>query len=101
MESGDIVLLLPWLMAYTKRRDSRQRDAAYEASKEAKLKLASFACRQAGGVKVAAHTLLAELRLAGNEETWGMLEAKFASGDHAAVFAAGGHSAVERHQGRG
>ena len=24
VESGDIVLLLPWLMAYTSRRDSRQ-----------------------------------------------------------------------------
>ena len=35
VESGDIVLLLPWLMAYTRRRDSRQRDAASEASEEA------------------------------------------------------------------
>ena len=66
VESGDIVLLLPWLMAFTRGRDSRPRDAALEASEEAKLERASSACRHAGGVKVAARNLLAEPR---SEET--------------------------------
>ena len=43
-ESGDIVLLLPWLMGFTRGRDSGPRDAALEASKEAKLKRVSSAC---------------------------------------------------------
>ena len=41
VESGDIVLLLPWIMSYTRRMDSRQRDAANETSEEAKLERAS------------------------------------------------------------
>ena len=36
--SGDIVLLLPWLMAFTRGGDSRQRDAAQEDSEEEKLR---------------------------------------------------------------
>ena len=88
MESGDIVFLFPWLMAYTRRRDSGQRDAANEASEEAKLERASWTCRHAGGVKVAARILLAEPRSAGNEETWSTLVAKFLSEYHAAVSAA-------------
>lgn len=32
MDTGDIVLVLPWLIAYTRRGDSRQRNAAREAS---------------------------------------------------------------------
>ena len=51
LESGDAVLLLPWLIAYTKREGLIQRDAAQEASEEAKLERASSACRHAGGVK--------------------------------------------------
>ena len=42
VESGDIVFLFPWLMAYTRRMDSGQRDAANEASEEAKLERASW-----------------------------------------------------------
>ena len=60
VESGDIVLLLPWLMAFTRVGNSRPRDAAHEASEEAKLERTSLACRRAGGIKVAAHTLLEE-----------------------------------------
>ena len=59
VESGDIVLLLLWLMAFIRGGDSRQRDAAQEASDEEKLKRASSACSRAGGVKVAARNLLA------------------------------------------
>ena len=59
VESGDIVLLLPWVMAFTRGGDSRPRDAAHEASEEAKLERASSACRDAGGVKVVARNLLA------------------------------------------
>ena len=88
VESGDIVLLLPWLMAFTRGRDSRPRDAALEASEEAELERASSACRHAGGVKVAARNLLAEPRSEGNEETWNTLGSKFPSEDHAAVSAA-------------
>ena len=87
MESGDIVLLLPWLMAFTRGGDSRQRDAAQEASEE-NLERALSACSHTGWVKVAARNLLAEPRSAGNEETWSTLAAKFPSEDHAAVSAA-------------
>ena len=41
VESGDIVVLLPWLMAYTRQRDSRQRESADEV--EAKLERESSA----------------------------------------------------------
>ena len=64
MESGDIVLLLPSLMAFTGVGDCRQRDAAQEASEEKKLERASSACSHAGGVKVAACNLLIEPRSA-------------------------------------
>ncbi|CAN0518643.1 unnamed protein product, partial [Laminaria digitata] len=76
------------LIAYTRRGDLRQRDAAQEASEEAKLERASSACRHAGGVKVPARNLLAEPRSAGNEETWNTLVAKFPPEDRAAVSAA-------------
>ena len=87
MESGDIVLLLPSLMAFTGVGDCRQRDAAQEASEEKKLERASSACSQARGVKVAARNLLAEPRSAGSEETWNTLVTTFPSEDHAAVSA--------------
>ena len=41
VESGDIVVLLPWLMAYTRQRDSRERESANEV--EAKLERESSA----------------------------------------------------------
>ena len=82
------MLLLPWLMAFTRGGDSRPRDAAHEASEEAKLERASSACRHAGGVKVAARNLLAEPRSPGTEETWSTLVSEFPSEDHAAVSAA-------------
>ena len=69
VESGDIVLVLPWLMVFTRGRDSRPRDAALEPSKEANLERASSVCRHAGGVKVAARNLLAEPRSEGTEDT--------------------------------
>ena len=34
VDSGDIVLLLLWLMTFTRGEDSRQRDTAQEASEE-------------------------------------------------------------------
>ena len=48
----------------------------------------------AGGVKVAARTLLAEPRSAGSEETWNVLMAKFPPEDHAAVSAAAATAVV-------
>ena len=57
MESGDIMLLLPWLMPFT-GGSSRQRDGPQEASDE-KLERAILTCSHAGGVKVAARNLLA------------------------------------------
>lgn len=69
MESSDIVLLLPSLMAYAKRGDTRQLDAAQKASEKAKLHRASSACLFAWGVKIAARKILAEAHPAGNEET--------------------------------
>ena len=74
-------------MAFTRGGDSRQRDAAQEASEEEKLERASSLCSQAGGIKVAARNLLAEPRSVGNEETWNKMVAKFPSEDHAAVSA--------------
>ena len=81
VESGDTVFLLPWLIVYTRRSKKRQRDAAHDASEEAKLERASSVCRHAGGVKVATHTLLAEPNSAGSEETWSTSVAKFPSED--------------------
>ena len=57
MESGDIMLLLPWLMPFT-GGSSRQRDGPQEASDE-KLERAILTCSHAGGVKGAARNLLA------------------------------------------
>ena len=94
VESGDIVVLLPWLTAFTGRRDSRPRDAAVEGLEEAKLERASSTCRHAGGVEVAARNLLVELRSEGNEETWNTLVSKFPPEDHAAVSAAATTAAV-------
>ena len=48
VESGDMALLLPWLTAFTRVRDSRQRDAGQEAPEEEKLERASSSCRYAG-----------------------------------------------------
>ena len=48
VESEDIVFLLAWLMAFTGRGESRERDAAQDASVEEKLKPASSACSHAG-----------------------------------------------------
>ena len=101
MESGNIMLLLPWLMALTRGRGSRPRDAAHEASDPAKFERASSTCRHDGGVKVAARNLLAEPRSTGNEETWTTLVAKLPSEDHAAVSAAAATMLTgERHRGR-
>ena len=86
-ESEDIVLLLPWLIAFTRGGDSRQRDAAQNAS-EGKLERTLLTCSHAGGVKMTARDLLAELRSAGNEEMWNTLVAKFPSEDQAAVSVA-------------
>lgn len=68
--------------------DSRQRDAAQEASAEAKVERSSSTCHHAGGLKVEARTLLAETRSAGNEETWTALVANFSSEDDASISAA-------------
>ena len=48
VENGDIVLLLPWLMTFSRGGDSRQRDAGQEAPEEEKLERASSSCRYAG-----------------------------------------------------
>ena len=88
MESGGVVLLLPWLIAYTRREGLRKRDVSQEALEEAKLTRASSACLHAGGAKMAARNLLAEPRSAGNEETWNTLVVKFPPENHAAVSAA-------------
>ena len=85
VENGGIVLLVPWLMAFTSGGDSRQRDAAQEASKKEKLERALSACSHTGWFKVAARNLPAEPRSAGNDKTWNALVAKFPSENHAAV----------------
>ena len=59
MESRDVVLLLPWLVAFSRGGDSRQRDAPQEASEKEKLERASSECRHTGAAKVAARKLVA------------------------------------------
>ena len=59
VESRDIVLRVPWLIAFTKGGYSRQRDAAQEASEENSLSRAPSVCRHVGGVNVAARNRLA------------------------------------------
>ena len=76
VESGDIGLLLPWLMEFSTGGDSRQRDAPREDSEEEKLVRSSSACSHAGGPKVAARSLLVGPQSAGHEETWDTLVAK-------------------------
>ena len=75
-------------MVLTRGGDSRQRDAAQEASEEEQLERVSSAYSHVGGIKVASRNLLTEPRSAGNEEMWNTLVAKFPSEDHAAVCAA-------------
>ena len=83
------MLLLPWLMAFSHSGDSRQRDAAQQASLEEKLERASSVCRHAGGIDVAALNLPAKPRPSENAETWNTLVATFLSDDYAAVNAMG------------
>ena len=78
-ENGDIIHLLPWRMAFTRKGDSRQRD------RRTRTGVISVRGR---GQSVVAPNVLAEPRPAGNEETWNTLVAKFPSQDHAAVSAA-------------
>ena len=68
VESRDIVLLLPWLIAFTRGGDLRQQDAAQDTSEEVKLERALSAGCHTGGVKVTAHNLLADPRPAGTEQ---------------------------------
>lgn len=85
VESEDIVLLLPWLMAFSSGWDYRPRDAPREASEETKLERATSACRHAGGVKMAARNLLEKPRKARGKETWSTPGSIFPAKDHAAV----------------
>ena len=73
--NGDVVLLLSWLMAFTRVGDVRPRDAAHDPSEESKLKRESSACRHVAGVSVAARDLLVEPRSARKEEAWTTLVA--------------------------
>ena len=85
VERGDITLLLPWLMGYTRRASARRSDLAHEATDEAKLKRASSACRHPGGVTVATRSLLTEPRAPGNEATWEHVIDKFPDEDQTSV----------------
>lgn len=69
MESGDIVLVLPWSMAFTTAGDFKQRGATHEAVQDVKPERAPSACCHAGGVELTARNLLAETRSATSEET--------------------------------
>ena len=67
VESGDTMHLLSWLIAYTRREGLRQRDAAQEASKDAKLERASAACRHVGGAKVEARKPFGRTKINGEQ----------------------------------
>lgn len=64
------------------------RNAAQDASDEAKFEQTKSVRCHAAGVKAAARTLLAEPRSTGNEETWATLVAKSSAEDHTAVATA-------------
>ena len=52
VESGDTVLLIPWLMPYPRQRDQRRREATQETPEQGEVKPASSVCRYEGGIKV-------------------------------------------------
>ena len=85
VERGDITLLLPWLMGYTRRVSARRSDVAHEATDEAKFKRASSACRHPGGVTVAVCSLLAEPRAPGSKATWERVIDEFPDEDQTSV----------------
>lgn len=72
MDSGDIVIVVPWPIAYTKREDTRQPDDTQKESDGRE----PFSCLRAGGVNVAARNLLEKLHSVSNENTWATLMAK-------------------------
>ena len=82
---GDLTLLLPWLMEYTRRTSTMQNDQAHEETDADMLKSASSACRHRGGVTVAACSFLPEPRAPGNEETWERVKANFPEENQACV----------------
>ena len=84
-ERGDLTLLLPWLMEYTRRTSTRQSGQAREETDAHMFNGASSACRHRGGVTVAARSLLAEPRAPGNEETGERVKARFAEEDQTRV----------------
>ena len=84
-ERGDLTLLLPWLMEYTRRTSMRQIGQAREETDADMFKRASSACRHRGGVTVAARSLLAEPRALGNEQTWEHVNSKFPEEKQACV----------------
>lgn len=55
-------------------------------SEQENLERASSACCHAGGMEVTARTLPAKPCVAGNDETWSTLVAKFPSVDHTAAL---------------
>ena len=85
-KSGDTSILLPWLMVYTRRWDSRQRDADQEASKGAKGRTGVVGVSPRGRSQSCNTKASGEPRLAEKEETWNMLATMFLSEHRAAVF---------------
>ena len=84
-ERGDVILLLLWLMEYTRRTSTRQSGQACEETDVDMFKKASSPCHHQGGVTVAARSLLAEPCAPGNEETWERVKAKYPEEDQACV----------------
>ena len=84
-ERGDLTLLLPWLMEYTRRTSTRQIGQVREETDADMFKRTVSACRHRGGVTVAARRLLAEPRAPGNEKTWRRVKAKFPEENQACV----------------
>ena len=85
IESGDITFILPWLMEYTSQASTRRREPTYKTTDAAKHERASSACRQSGGMSVAAGSFLAEPRAPGDKVTWERVKAKFPGEDRASV----------------
>ena len=82
---GDLIILLPWLMEYTRRTSTRQ--SGQPAKRRTLICSRGHHQHDAieGGVTVAACSFLAELRTPGNEETWEHVKAKFPEEDQTCV----------------
>ena len=76
VEPDDLILLLSWLVEYTRRTSTKQCCRVLQTTDADVIECHQHAAIQ-GGVIVAASSLLAGPRSPGSEETWERVKAKF------------------------